>query len=878
MSLDSGTRLGPYEVVALIGSGGMGDVYRARDTRLHRDVAIKVLPPGVADNPTRRARFQREAQAISRLSHPNICAIYDIGEHDGVAFLVMEYIEGESVEQRLRPGPLPWTAAVQTAIQIAAAIDVAHDHGIVHRDLKPANVMLAGSGVKLLDFGIAKLLDEVAGEAASPLTPTASLTAEHKVVGTLNYMAPEQLEGREVDARTDVFALGAVLYEMLTGRKAFDGSSAASVTAAVLTVEPPSMSSTGTSEVIVPPALDHVVRRALAKNRDERWQTARDVMHELRWILEGPPREVVRPSLPLGPQRHGLALAIGAVAIAVTGASIGWFGRPAQSGKSEPLTIFPIGAPEGTTLGSGYGGFAVSPDGLKIAFVARTTETSSIWVRYLNDPNPHRLLGTEGGTGPFWSPDSQWVAFHADGSTRIKRIDISGGQPSVVAEVKSEGPLSNTTAACWMPDNTIVFAQSGALFRVPVTGGDPVLVAAPDAARNESAYLLPSPLAGGQFLYAVRRNQAEITESQIRGGSDGRTASLTSVQSNAVLAAGYLIFRQGSALVAQRFDQSAHRLNGQPVLLADSVDYNPGNARTAFSASADVLAYRPETSHQLAWFDRGGRRVGSIGEVGHDWNPAVAHDGSSVAFDRFDPTRPRFHIWTIDDQGRATELTHGVTNRFPVWSWDGQWIAYGTPAAVGKEIRRTRASGRGEDEMLFRTERDLAIPLDWSRDGAFLIYEMAGDVWALSLKDRTPHQLTRTGTAEKTARLSADGKWLAYTLIDHGARSIWIQAFPEGSVPQRVPAEEGFDPSWRQDGQELYYITSAGALMMVPVNSGATLTFGTPVRLFAVERGAHIPLHVFAAAPDGQRFLVSEPVQRETSITVVVHWTSLVRQ
>jgi len=455
MTCGPGTRLGPYEVVALLGAGGMGEVYRARDTRLNRDVAIKILPPGIADNPVRRARFEREAQAISSLSHPNICAVYDVGTQDGAAYLVMEFIEGESLEKHLRRSPLPPATALRWAIQIAGALDAAHHRGIVHRDLKPANVMITGQHVTLLDFGLAKLRggDDAAADAAAALESTKSLTAEHGVVGTLHYMAPEQLEGRDIDPRTDLFAFGAVLYEMLTARKAFDGASAASVTAAILTADPPPVSSSATADSVAPPALDRVVRRALAKDPDERWQTARDLMHELQWILEGGSRGTAAAARSTG-QGWRLALlatTAGAALVGVAALSTLWGTKPAAPIH---LSFF---RPVGTELtNTGRPVLTISPDGTKIIFNAN----NQLYLRRLDAAESVSIPGTQGNgvTTPFFSSDGRWVAFFSVETRELKRIPVDGGVATTICQAATALPFGDFGAS-WNADNQIEVAE-----------------------------------------------------------------------------------------------------------------------------------------------------------------------------------------------------------------------------------------------------------------------------------------------------------------------------------------------------------------------------------------------------------------------------------
>jgi serine/threonine protein kinase/Tol biopolymer transport system component len=863
MPLEPGTLISSYEIVALIG-GNMGDVYRARDSRLPRDVAIKVLPASVADNPTRRARFDREALAISRLSHPHICEIYDVGTHDGAPFFVMQFIEGESLDARLRAGPLSWTVALQSAIQIASALEAAHRAGIVHRDLKPGNVMINDAGITLIDFGIAKLL-EPDGSATQPDTLTAD-----RIVGTVNYMAPEQLEGRPVDGRTDLFALGAVLYEVLSGRKAFDGPSTASVTAAILTSEPPPVSTfVGVDNAIVPPALDHLVRRALAKDPDDRWQTARDLRHELEWILSGPqPVGVVAPPAPATFSRRRLLTIAGATGL---GFLAGWFGHRRPAVRTEPPRRFTIEAPPGSELDAkSYAMVAVSPDGAEVAFLAWTNGVRSIWVRPLMRLNARRLLGTEGAFRPVWSPASQSIAFQSDRNV-IQQVDSSGGPPRpVVAVAKGRG----IEGLCWLSDDTIVFAQNGHLYRVPASGGDAKEVATPDQSRGESLFSLPTSL-NGRLLYLVSKGGSQpFAYSQIAGRTTP-PVTLEIVQSNAVLAGGYLIFRQGTALVAQLFDERTQHLIGQPVRLVDDVDFTEADARTVFSASDDILVYRPATARQLTWFDRQGTPLKSVGEAGHDFNPAISYDGSRIAIDRNDPAHPRFQIWTLDEQGHAAQITRGVADRYPMWSRDGQWITYLSGSAAGAEVRRTRVAD-GTDEKLL--EPGVGRPLDWSANGELIISDSDGKLMAWSHEDKTARPLTKPEVRVSQARLSPDGEWLAYARTNQDAQGVWVQPFPSDGTPQHVSADDAYYPSWSEDGRELYYMTPTGDVKALSVTTGPQLRFGSPVTLFS--RGATAldpPRRAFAAAPDGQRFLVNEMVQNEKKLIVIEHWQSLVR-
>ena len=872
MALTIGTRLGRYEVLARLGGGGMGEVYRGRDTKLGRDVAIKVLPATVAANDTRRARFQREAHAIAQLSHPNICAIYDVGEQDGVPYLVMEYIDGETLEQSLTSGGLPWNTALQIAIQIASAVAIAHTHGIVHRDLKPANIMRSGSTIKLLDFGIAKLIDDYEGNRAE--ARTVSYTEEHKVVGTLNYMAPEQLEKRPIDGRTDIFALGALIYEMLTGRRAFDGKSAASVTAAVIAADPPPLSPPTYTGPPIPSGLEHVMRRALAKSPDDRWQTADDLAHELEWIAEDPRRASAPAAAPSSGHRllsfaTAASLAVAAALILATGAWTGW-----TLGRSRPLeATFTIEAPEGTEFGNGMGKVAVAPDSSRIAFVASTHGRANLWLYEMATGVSRPLAGSDDAKNPFWSPDSQFVAFYANQNTVIKRVNVLSGAASVVTDVKVESPIGHDPIACWMPDDTIVFSLSDGLYRVPPYGGTPAVFLPLDRTRDEDRVTCSFPIDANRLGYRVSHGPNGF-ESRI-GGAGGSPTVLAGVGSLSSFAGGYLVFHDGLRLLAQPFDRDRSELMGAAVEIAPTVDVNPANFRGNFSASADVLAYFPGAPISWNLVDRYGSRLGAIGEPGHVSQIALARDNSNRVALQYLSTGGMPHIQISDGRGNATTLGH-VESGCPVWSWDGLWIAYQRAARGGRtEFRRASPSG-ANDESVGHVEGQ-ALLLDWSRDGRFLLYTYDNDVWAIDLTDKHQQRLTTVGKVDRAARLSGDGQWLAYSVLEQRAKSIWVQALSDGSEAIRV-ADDGFDPAWSPNARELYYMRSDGTLMAVAVSAsgGARPVFGSPVALFNISPSSmSFYLHVFSVTSDG-RFVVAERPPIPSRINVLVNWTARV--
>jgi Tol biopolymer transport system component len=901
MILSAGTRLGPYEILSLIGSGGMGEVYRARDTRLGRDVAVKILPPTVADNPSRRARFLREAQAISQLNHPHICAVYDVGrerprpargasprdaereasgggvptsgeEDDAVSFLVMEFIDGETLEHKLRLGRIAWTTAVTWTMQVASALDAAHRRGIVHRDLKPANIMLAESGVKLLDFGIAKLLeDSDAAQAVADALPTASLTAERTMVGTLQYMSPEQLEGKAIDGRSDIFSLGATLYEMLTARKAFEGSSPASVTAAILTTEPPAIATLTSREAVSPPALDHVVRRALAKDPDERWQTARDFMIELRSLQDsgGRPMPVAAASRR---RAIGLVAGLGIAVLAGVGATTYWAGtRRAVAPTALPIA-FTISPPQGSVFSAGFGNLAVTRDGRRVAFVAGPAGSPGLITSHDLRTGMQRVLaGTDAAVGIFWSPTGEWIGYFSPADGKIKRVAALGGIPEAVADAKVP-----SAAASWGDDDLITFLQKDGQYRVKASGG-------PIQKVSETFGAFPQSLPGGRLMFLVNGTKANASELRVEGAGL-REPVLLPVDSNAVYAGGYLVHRRGETLLAQPIDPHAVTFTGPAAQIAENVSYNPRNGRTVFDASDTVVVFRTAADSRMAWRDRTtGKFLGTVGE-GRDQSPALAPDSSQrVAVDRWDPKSDTFHIWVIDAFARSTQLSRGLREIVPIWSPDAEWIAF-TSVPGGQQLRRVRASGEGAEEPLYlNTEQGVMVPQDYTKD--YLIFTAGSDLRALPLqngapiRDAEPIRLTDTpGQPEAMARVSPNGRWLAYTVGPAAQRQVWVQDMPAGKIRHQITTGGGFAPRWRQDGKELYYIAPGGGMMAVPVLNDSTLTRGTPKLLFPFVAADEAAGHQFyGVSPDGQRFLVHELTGAPEVINVIVNWKATLR-
>jgi Tol biopolymer transport system component len=896
MSLTPGTRLGPYEILSPLGAGGMGEVYRAKDLRLDRTVAIKVLPAHVADSPDARQRFEREAKAVSALNHPNVCTLHDVGWQDGVIFLVLELLEGQTLEDRLAKGPLPPDQVLRHGIEIAAGLESAHRRGIIHRDLKPANVMLTRSGVKLLDFGLAKqgpdggeavILGTETGFTASPTaTGQKSLTAEGAILGTMQYMAPEQLEGKPADARTDVFALGLLLYEMATGRRAFEARSQASLIAAILTSAPRPIS---TYEPLAPASLDRVVMTCLAKDPDDRRQTAHDVGIDLKWIAEEGSRPGQAPAAqPSSPIRIGRReqIAWGATAIAVIGlaAAVPMAlvpRRPAPAGRPVRFTL---SAPEKTTLAPDL---ALSPDGRQLVYVAGLEGRENLWIRPLDALKARLLPETEGVYAPFWSPDNRSVGFFARG--RLKRIDIPTGAVQVLADA-TEG-----RGGTWNSQGEILFTPdvTSPLMRVPAAGGTATPVTTLDIAQHEINHRWPRFLPDGRhFLYMAR--SLGVQES-IRIGSldsqDRRT--ILKAQSGAVyVPSGHLLFVRDRTLFAQGFDAEGLRLTGEPAIVATGVlqigEAGP-TGYPAFSASSSgLLVYREGGGgvNDLAWFDRRGARLGQIGTAADFSDPALSPDGRQVALARETSDGGTSDIYLVDvARGALSRFTYRPqAEAIPVWSPDGTQIVFASNDAGYLDLFRKPASGEGDEEPILKTAGH-KFPDDWSPDGRFVVYEVSDpetrfDLWLLPMTgEPKPRVFLKTRFNEGHARVSPDGRWIAYTSDESGRREIYVQAFPDKGGKRQISSAGGDQPAWRRDGGEIFYLAPDGTILSAAVRKGGTFEVDPPKALFrSPNLGASVTKgyrNNYIVTPDGQRFLISVTVEGgSTPITAVLGWTA----
>ncbi|HEV8608686.1 MAG TPA: protein kinase [Thermoanaerobaculia bacterium] len=891
MSIVAGARLGPYEILAPLGAGGMGEVYRARDTRLDRTVAVKVLPAHLSSSAESRQRFEREAKTISQLSHPHICALYDVGNQDGVEFLVMEYLEGETLSDRLLKGPLAFDQVLRYGIEIADALDKAHRQGIVHRDLKPGNVMITKSGVKLLDFGLAKAIAPAGRTSGASLTalPTQAgtdLTAEGTILGTFQYMAPEQLEGKEADARTDIFAFGAVLYEMATGRKAFSGKSQASLISSIMGVEPPPVS---TVAPMTPPAFDRVVRTCLAKDPEDRWQTAHDVMLELKWVAEGGSAAgLPAPVVARRRSRERLAwIVAGILAASTVALGILELRRPRSAFPVVRSNVLPPGKTAFSFVSGGAGPVKISPDGRQLAFVASESGGKrQLWIRPLDSLVARPLPATEGATYPFWSPDGRFVGFFADG--KLKRMEVSGGPALTLCDAP------DPRGGSWNRDGIILFEPQfrEPLYRVTAAGGKPVPVTSFDASRRETTHRWPFFLPDGRHFLYLSGSHSTGAESELDaifvGSLDGEKPKLlVNARSNAAYAAGHLLFVRQKTLLAQPFDPKRGKLNGEAFPIAENVQDDSGFFNAVFSVSEQgTLAYQEAGGttglSELAWVDRSGKKIDVLGDPADYFEPRISPDGRRVAVGVGDPG----DIWIYDVARRIrTRLTFAAADDFSsVWSPDGTRVAFSSVRSGAGDLYAKVASGTGADELL-SSSKVFKVPNSWSPDGRYLAYFQGApgskaDLWLLSISDRKASPLLQTEFDEVAAAFSPDGRWLAYASNESGRNEIYVQPFPGPGGKWQVSTAGGLHPRWRRDGKELFYITSDGKVMAVEVRAGAAFESGTPQALFATSLKNAPGPPSYDASADGQRFLLNRPIGEESSppITLVQNWTAFLNR
>ena len=873
MQLASGTRLGPYEILSPLGAGGMGEVYKARDGRLERDVAVKVLRTADSASEELQQRFEREAKAISHLSHPNICALYDVGTHEGTAYLVLEYLEGETLASRIAKGPLELGQLLPIGIQIADALDRAHRQGIVHRDLKPGNVMLTKGGVKLLDFGLAKTLAPPAAQSSAAALSTVSkpqnVTREGTILGTFQYMAPEQFEGNEADARSDIFALGAVLYEMATGRRAFAGKSQASLIGAILKENPPPASSIS---AMTPPALDRIIGTCLAKNPEDRIQTAHDVRLQLQWVLEGGSQAgIPAPIAARRKSREKLAWALAALATFVAfGFAVGFVRRAPSAAR---IVRFEIPVPEGVTVVDAP---RVSPDGRMLAFNATdSTGKTRVWVRALDALKARPLEGTEGTTRPFWSPDSRFLGFFADG--KLMKIEATGGPTQKICDAPTGADGS------WSRDGVILFDGNSAdpIRRVSAAGGTAAIAVAAEGTRKEAAVGWPEFLPDGRhFLYMALAEKADESAYRVATLDSTETTLLAPAQTLITYAPpGYLLFVRDQTLMAQRFDPQARAVAGEPMPLVEHVGTDSqGLARFSVSHEGTLVYRTGKAGDRLVWVDRSGLEAEAVGDPGEYHNPALSPGGDRLAFDLQDPRSGHGDIWVRDlKRGVSSRLTFGPDALAPLWTPDGRTVVY----TKGQDLFRKAADGRGEEAVVLKSE-GLKLAGAITRDGRTLIYQArtthsGWDIFTLPLTgDGKPVPFLQTPFNELLPALSPDDRYLAYQSNESGRPEIYVQAFPGPGGKWQISSAGGLEPRWRADGAVLYYRAPDQKVMAVDIGKGDTFTVGVGQPLFQGRFDMGAARDRYLPAADGKRFLTVAPLGRDslTPTTVILNWNA----
>jgi len=876
VTLKNGTPLGPYIVDTLLGAGGMGEVYRARDSRLDRTVAIKVLLPSLTAGEERRVRFEREARAISALSSPHICAIFDVGRADDVEYLVMEYLEGETLAERIARGPLPLSQILRIATEIAEALRAAHRAGITHRDLKPGNVMLTASGVKLLDFGLAKLeAPKVFSADSAPATIVNPITAEGTIVGTVLYMAPEQLEGRAVDPRTDIFALGVIMYEMVTGQRPFAGSSPLSIISAVISSDPIPIRSL---QPACPAALERIILTALEKNPEERWQTANDLARQLRWLAQ-PSGSTSTETLPVVPAKTSRRLPLAIIAAAAIGGVAMWGGvrmfsparvapQTARLNVSLPDEVRPPNTPETPNM-------ALSPDGRTLAFGGESKGKRAIYLRPLDSYDMRRIDGSEDGTGPFWSGDGQWIGFSARGKLWKTK---AAGSSVPIALVDMSGVGGN---ASWVGDTILYSERAGGraeVYRVSDQGGTPVKVTTLKA--NEWRHSWPLLLADGRhYLY-----QAAIVNSLDRhlvlASLDSNESSVLTknISQTSFVSGDQLVFVRDGKLLVQRIDIAKGVLVGEPALIADNVAYFYPSGRAAFDALNGTIVYLTDTSTgRLVMTDRTGKsHVLDDQSLFQDFSLSFSPDGNRAAVTVVDRGTGLGDIWLYD-------LVRGGRDRFstepgiaikPVWSPDGQAIVYSTGGAgtLPRIVRRGLTSSTSES---ITPPGRFAFAGSFSPDGSTMYFSSEtpstkSDIVRLDLRTRKSEAVMNSAAEEHDPQVSPDGKWLAFSSDASGASEVYLQSLTRPDLPRvRISTAGGDAPCWRRDGGELFYVSQQDAVMSAVPQNGEW----NNAKLTELFQAPH-DMQRFAASPDGQRFLFIEgaPGSGDSIFNVILGW------
>jgi len=879
-------RIGPYRILELLGKGGMGQVYRALDSKLGREVAIKVLPPDLTADPDRLARFEREARVLASFNHPHIAAIYGFEDEEGIRALILELVDGPTLAERLAEGPLTVREAMAVARDIAAALEAAHGKGVVHRDLKPANIKVARTGsVKVLDFGLAKFADAIGG-VDTTATPTLDQTRDGLILGTAAYMSPEQARGKPVDKRTDIWAFGCVLYEMLTGRMVHAGETFSDVIVAILEREP----DWSALPPDVPPGVQRLLRRCLQKERTRRLHDIADARLELEEVLaDNAAASVAGIEVALRPwwvgagwRRLALAGGAGAVLGAALGVAAMFATTPPRTVADAVETRFQVLPPPGAVFD---GSLAVSPDGRWVAFVAMSGGQSRLWLRSRRSVTPRVVEGTTGAREPFWSPDSRSVAFFAAG--KLRRVTVPDGIPQSIADAP------NPSGGTWNHDDVLLFMPSleMPLQRVTATGGETVRVPTTDPSGGALVPNWPHFLPDGRHFLFYGRSQTPARSGVYVGSLDSHDSRLlvATVETRAQYTDGYVLFMREGALVAQPFDVKALAFTGKPTQAAERIAYDEANGASFSTSPSGVLAYwgASRRNGQIVLFGRGGNRVTTLGQAGEYSGLALSPDQRQLAVEHLGGEHHA--IWLIDWDRQLPRpiVAYAWGVHHPLWSPDGRSIVYTGNPGQGYSLYRKVIAGDSPDERL-TLQASGARPTDWGANA--LVYEQAAtdtawDLWYLSSGDpRTPVAFLRTTSNEVQGHLSPTGRAIAYTSDESGTLEVYLESFPAGGDKLRVSDHGGAQPVWRSDGRELFYLSADRQLMAVEVRSQAPLLLGAARALFFTGVAGPIAIapasnNHYAVSADGQRFYVNTSVEQlaVAPITVVLNWTLSIR-
>ncbi len=858
----------------------MGEVYRAKDVRLDRTVAVKVLAAHLSSSPELKQRMEREARAISSLNDPHICHLYDIGSQGGTDYLVMEFLEGETLAERLRKGALPLSEILKIGMAVAEALAVAHRHGIVHRDLKPGNIMLTKSGAKLMDFGLAKSATAGAGGTSSaPLlsaartmsqaSPVSPLTTAGTMMGTIQYMSPEQIEGKEADARSDLFALGGVLYEMITGARPFEGKSQISVASAILEKEPQPISAL---QPLTPPAFEQIVTACLAKNPDDRIQSAQDIALQLKWIAQSG-ISILNPTGKERNNRDLLAWLIAGLLALLLIASL--FLRGSKG--TEPTTYFsaPLPFPARDA--------AVSPNGHTVAIVGHreSERNNALWIYEPGSQESTSVANTEGASFPFWSSDGQSIGFFADG--KLKKVSLAGGPAQTLCDAQTG------RGGAWNKDGVIIFTPSGhlgvGLYRISASGGTPTQITVPDKNLNEDSHRWPQFLPDGiHYLYsAIHLSGRKDLSSVFVGALNSNEKRLvTKASANVAYIAPYLLFYRDQTLFGQHFDTRTFQLAGEPIPILTDVQYSPRISRAVFAASTTHLLVAQKAgdtgASQFLWFNRQGQEIGTPLKPGIYGNMMLSPNGKTVASDTTDPASQNTDIWTYD---LATQSAKRLTfdpaiDSVPIWSPDGTRMVFASNRGVIFDLYLKDTNGAQEEKSIPQDGPD-RFPSDWSRDGKYVLYERGTDLWVLTIPELRATQFLKSSSSLKNGQFSPDGKWVAYSSNESGRWEVYVTSFPEAHGKWQVSNAGGDQPRWRSDGKELFYLDADSRMMAVPVKTGTNFDADTPTALFQAnprELVATSEQFSYDVSKDGQKFLINAQLKTGMApMSVVLNWS-----